>query len=186
MDMQPVDPRIVAKYVTQYMAQQENFMKYQLDSSDELKDLYNDLLGLEYIPEQNKFVKVPYKEQLISQKGANTILVFLRPRISKITSLSNLDDEDIRKRCHNYMDALTYMLVRHMDEYKVKSLQVVKNIIELCDDVFYVTMMKAYEAGERDTLRKQFTHVESDERVTRNESSGNKFFADPLRTIVRR
>lgn len=82
------------------------------------------------------------------------------------------------------MDDITYLLCRHKDEFDIKNFQMLNSIIELCDDMFYTTMMKAKNAGERDTLRKQFTKVESEEKV-QEYRQGNRFFTNPFNRIER-
>lgn len=152
------------KQLQRLQQMEENMIKFQLDSSDILEILRMDLLGLEY-NDDGEPVPSKFKVKKINMEGADTILSFLRPRITKIISLSNLDDDEIRKRCKAYIDDISFLLARHWEEFQIKSFQMMNSIIELCDDVFYTTMAKAFEAGERDTLRKQFTHVESQERV---------------------
>lgn len=178
---QQVDPRLIAKYIIAYQQQQDNFMKYQIDTEEDLKQLKRDLIGLEYNEEAEEYLPSPYKEALINDKGANAIITFLRLRISKVTSLSDLDDEEINKRCLYFVNSLTYFLVRHMGEYKVKSLQTVEAVKDLCDDVFFTTLKKARNAGERDSLRKQYTHIESSENVVSTQKKPeSSFFINPL------
>jgi hypothetical protein len=175
------DPRLVARYMLQYMKEDENLIKYQLESKKELDILKNDLLGLEYSKEHSKYVRSPNKDALLNEKGADTILTFLRMRISRVVSLSDLDDEEIYKRSLYFLNDLTFLLVRHMEEYDVKSLQIVQSILGLCDDVFFSTLKKARNAGERDSLRKNFSFVESSESVTQTQKKpGGGFFANPF------
>lgn len=177
------DPRVMAKYIAAYQNNENNFMKYQIDSSGELTMLRRSLLGLDYDEETGKWEKVDFKEQLLNEKGADFILTFMRLRLSKVTSLSDLDDEDIRSRCKWFAIDLTFSLVRHKDEYDVKSLQVLSSIIGLCDDLFFTTLKKARNAGERDSLRKQYLHQETTEHITQTQRKpDNRLFQNPLAT----
>lgn len=181
MENNAPDPRLVARYILEFQKNQDNFMRFQIDPTEEIEELKRDLLGLKYDEETGEYVADPNKEALLNEKGANTILTFLRMRISKVSSLSDLDDAEIDNRCLHFANDLTYLVVRHKNEYDVKSLQVVANIIGLCDDVFFTTLKKARNAGERDSLRKQYTHVESTESVTQmQKKAGNNIFVNPL------
>lgn len=184
------DPRL-AYWQQQQQLLQSNLIKFQLDATTELETLREDLLGLEYDEEGNIITDIFDKEgkvtvikktrqELINQDGANMILSFLRPRITKIVSLSNLDSEDIRNRCLAYIDDLTFLLNRHYKEFNIKSFQIMDNIIDLCDDLLFTTFMKSYKAGERDTLRKQFTMVESQEHIQDNRVQPKLPFSNPF------
>ena len=174
------DPRL-AYWQQQQQLLQSNLIKFQLDATTELETLREDLLGLEYDEEGNLIPKKERtRQELINQDGTNMILSFLRPRITKIVSLSNLDLDDIRKRCQAYIDDLTFLLNRHYHEFNIKSFQIMDNLIDLCDDLLFSTFMKSFEAGERDTLRKQFTMVESQEHITENRAAQKLPFSNPF------
>lgn len=162
-----IDPGIAQAIAQRYLNQAENLVKFQLDPNNELEILKMELLAVQ-VNENGDLVPIPGLTPLINQQGANVIMSFLRSRLGKVVSLSNLDDQDVSIRCRSFMDSLTFLLGRHYSEFSIPSYQVMDSIIELCDDVFFTTMMKAYNAGERDTLRKQFTHVESSERIVDN------------------
>lgn len=179
---QQIDPKLIAQYVTQYLSADDNFMKFQIDSTSEFEMLRNDLLGLEYNEEKEQYVKSPYKKQLINEVGLNAVFALLRNRISKITSLSDLDDDDITNITLAYADDLTFLLAKHKLEYEIKSYQIASSIIGLCDDLFFTTLKKARNAGERDSLRKNFSFVESSENVKQriDRPRNNGFFSNPL------
>jgi len=161
---QQPDPRLVAKYVISYLHGHQDLIKYQLDSSTELLNVRNSMLGLEWDEKAEKYIQV--HEPMINERGADAIMTFLVPRVTKIVSLSNVDAQDVQNRCHKYMDSTTYLLLRHMTEWEISNIQIMDNIIEMVDDLFFATMNKAKGAGERDTLRKQYTHVESSENIS--------------------
>ena len=161
-----VDPRIIAKYIMQYQAAEDNLVKFQLETKTELDNFKNELLGLEYNETDNKWLPSQYKDRLVNEKGAYAIIGLIRPDVSKIVSLSDFNDQEIDNMSLEDLNEFTYFLVRHKDEYGFKSLQTISVILGRLNKINYSTMKKAREAGERDTLRKQFTHVESEEKVT--------------------
>ena len=161
-----VDPRIIAKYIMQYQAQEDNLVKYQLETKSELENFKNELLGLEFDEEQNKWQPCEYKDKLVNSKGAHAIVGLIRPDVSKIVSLSDFGDDEINNMGLEDLNEFTYYLIRHKDDYEFKSLQTISVILGRVNKINYATMKKARGAGERDTLRKQFTHVESEEKST--------------------
>lgn len=177
------DARLLQDMAYKYRQQNADYIFYQLDASEVLDQLRMDLLGMEYIPDGYDQKAVQTKKPLINKEGADTILAFLRPRITKVMSLSNIEEEDIRKRCQFYMDTLTFMIVRHRTEFSIPSLQIVDNIIELCDDAFFSTMMKAIGGWEGDGIRKQQTVEERRETIVDSKPAPKLPFINPLETM---
>lgn len=160
-----LDPRYQA--YNQQLLQQQNgdFVRFQLDVTEELRALMMDLLGYEYDEKDEEYKPSNKKSPMINVKGANDIMTFLRPRVTRIFSLSNQDVEAIDKRCLRYANDLTFMLCRHKDEYDIKSFQVMDNIIDLCDDIFNATALKSLRGWEGDSIRKGHSTIESKETV---------------------
>lgn len=177
------DARLMQDMAYKYRQQSADYVFFQLDSTDVLEQLRMDLLGMEYEADGYDQKAIKTKKALINKEGADTVLAFLRPRITKVMSLSNLEEQDIRMRCQYYMDTLSFMIVRHKQEFDIPSLQIVDNIIELCDDVFFSTMMKAIGGWEGDGIRKQQTVVESRETITENKPTQKMPFINPLQSM---
>jgi hypothetical protein len=165
MTPEETESRILAMRQQQQQMQQQEFYKFQLDVTEELATLKWDLLGYEYDEKSDGYVISKDKMQMINTKGANAIVTFLRPRITRIISLSNQEEEQIFKRCLNYMNDLTFMLCRHKDDFEIESFAIMDNIIDLCDDVFNATALKSVDGWEGDSIRKGHTNVESKETI---------------------
>lgn len=176
-----IDPRIIAKYLMQLQAFEDNMVKYQIETKNELENFKNELLGYDYNSETRKWEQNQEKDKLVNSKGANAIIGLIKPDISKIVSLSDFDTEEIDRMGLEDLNEFSYFLVRHKDDYEFKSLQTISVILGRLNKINYSTMKKAKNAGERDTLRKQFTHVESEQKNTViQKQPANKLFGSVL------
>ncbi len=160
---------------------QQDFLRFQLDVKDELKFMLMDLLGFEFNTELDEWERNDGKDQQINVRGANAIMTFLRPRVTRIFSLSKTSGEDIDTRCLRYINDLTFMLCRHKHEYEIKSYQVMDNIIDLCDDIFFSTANKSLDGWEGDSIRKGHTHVETRETVINDQKERTVPFRIPFK-----
>lgn len=176
-----MDPRLIAKYIMQYQSQQDNLLRYQLEAKDVLRQLKYELLGYEE-DDNGDYYRDANKLQMINQKGANAIISFLSPQISRLISLSNISDDDIRVRCREFEKELMFMLARHHDEFEIPSFQVMTMIINTCGNIFFTTMKKAEKGGERDTLRKSYNIVESEEHIKQTVPKQPNAFRLPFST----
>lgn len=155
-----IDPALQNYYMNKGAYTDPSFIKFQLETDKEIEGLYYDLLG--YSPDVNgNYVKDPNKLNQINSKGANALLTYLRVRINKIFSLSNHDEEDIRKRCHIFCDGITYFIGKHYKDFEVMSFPAAHNIIDLFDDMYFATLVKSLDGWEGDSIRKGFTTQET-------------------------
>ena len=175
-----IDPRLIELYRQQRSANESNLIRFQLDNTGDLELLKMDLLGLKY-NEDGDMVEDAHKTPMLNQRGAETVLSFLRPRAGKIFSLSNHEDDDIDKRCLRYIDGLTFLLGRHQKEFDIQSYPIMDSIIDLCDDMFRATLLKSADGWEGDGIRKQHTTVESRETITENKPPQKMPFVNPFK-----
>lgn len=172
--MVDVDPRIFQKYM-EYREEESNIIRFQLETREQLEAFKYDLLGFEYNETEKRYMKSETRDALCNEKGANAIVGLLKPDVSKIVSLSNLGDEEIDRMGLEDLNEFTYYLVRHKDEYEFKSLQAISVILGRINKLNYSTMKKAREAGERDTIRKNYTISQSDSKVIQEQPKGSIF-----------
>jgi len=150
----------------------DSLVKYQLDMSTELEDLKFDLMGYRLDEKTNTYVTDDTKTPLMNPIGANAIYCFIRPRISKVISLSNQSEDIILKNCLRFVNDLCFILCRHMKEFDIKSYAVMDNVINLCDDIFQNTALKSVEGWERDGIRKQHQTSEVKETLIEKKPGG--------------
>ena len=172
------DPKIVAQYMLRYMKEDENLIKFQLDQKKELNDFKDTLLGVSYDKEGRPKI-INEDMAFVNEAGANTIVGIIKPDSSKIVSLSNFRFDIIDNMALEDLNEFTYFLVRHKQELGFRSLQTISMVLGRMNKMNYATMMKAKEGFEARGIRDQFTHVESDEKVTQLEKP-NRFFGGLL------
>lgn len=179
MDSQLIDPRVA--YSMQGGRQDESLIRFQLDASEELEILKANLLGLSWSEDKADYVSDSTKEPMINKKGANILISFLQPRVSKIFSLSNHEQQDIDARCLQFINDLTFLLGKHMREWEIKSFAVADNIIDLCDDIFRATALKSREGWEGNGIRQQHTVHEGREIITETRPENRMPFQFPFK-----
>ena len=161
-----VDEKLIAKYILQYQKEEENLIRYQLDTQKDIEKFKNDLLGLSWDKKEGKYVRDMNKMQTCNEKGANAITTFLNVHINRIVSLSNYEDDDeIMKESFYDIKAFAYFLAFHKAEFDFDSYSSISITLSTIDKIITATMKKAWQAGERDSLRKTFVHNESTETV---------------------
>lgn len=161
-----VDEKLIARYIMQYQKDDENLVRYQLDTNKDIEKFKYDLLGFKFDKSQGKWVKDDKKMAICNEKGANAIASFLDMHINRIVSLSDFqDDEEIMKTSFYDIKSFVYFLVFHMEEFEFVSYPAISMVLSTIDKINVSTMKKAREAGERDSLRKTFVHNESTETV---------------------
>lgn len=153
----------------QMIMQQQDFLRFQLDATQQLQEMMMDLMGYTYNEDKDEYFKDPSKETMINLRGTNAVMTFVRPRITKIFSLSNHSDEEISKECEAFATDIMFLMCRHMQEYQVISYPVMNLVIDTCDDLFKATMQKSRLGWEGDSIRKGHQTVESRETVINQE-----------------
>lgn len=157
-----VDEQLIARYILQYQKEDENLIRYQLDTQKDLEKFKNDLLGFSYDRTTQKYVKDDTKMAICNQKGANAIVSFLNMHINRIVSLSDFaDDETIMKISFYDIKSFIFFLVTHKEDFEFVSYPAISMVLSTIDKINVSTMNKAREAGERDSLRKTYVHSEN-------------------------
>ena len=169
----PPDVQAMAISYIRQQKDKEDLMRYQLDSKQIISDMLLEWQGLT-LTEKGEAVQDDNKIRLINYKGAAQILSFVYPRLTKIVTLSNLDEETIKKMTVDFMDNITFLLAKHHIEFEVVSYQAMDSIIDTCGDLYYASLMKAKGAGERDTLRKTYNLTEDSTHRDANMQPQNK------------
>lgn len=179
MGNETVDEKLIARYILQYQKEDENLVKYQLDTQKDIEKFKNDLLGFTFNPQSRKYEKDPNKLAICNEKGANAIASFLNMHINRIVSLSDYEDDDeINKISFADIKSFIFFLAMHKDDFEFASYPSISLTLDTIDKINVSTMKKARGAGERDSLRKTFVHNESNETVNAQPASGNRLFGN--------
>lgn len=139
--MEDIDPGIYEQYGNRQ--NYDNMVIYQLREDDMLHNIFLDITGQtenkDGIPELDN-TKTP----LINVQGATTLMMSLRSAVSKVTSMSNLDDMDIRRLGMEFEEALHYSLCRHgFTDWEMKSYQAMDQIRTMFAELHFTTLNKA-------------------------------------------
>lgn len=172
-----IDSKVLQMMQQRLSAMQDNLVKFQLDAAPELEEFKRSLLGYE-INEDGDWQQM--RAPVMNSDIINHLFTFLSPQISKIATLSNIDDDSIRQRSLDFMNAVSFFLFKQMFEHNIIDFNGCNMIIETCDNLFNFTANKAHEGWEGDSIRKQFTHVESQERITEQRPQNKLPFPIPF------
>lgn len=167
-----VDPNVLQAHLAAQQKNDPSFLRFTLDPEAELEAMKYDLIGYTE-NDDGKFIKDPKKIQQINEEGANAIMTYIRPRITKIFSLSNFDDEDVNSRCLVFVNGLTYYMCRHREDFEIMSWPTVNNIIDLFDDLYFATVSKAVLGWEGDGIRKTHSTYETKNVSVNNNQKNN-------------
>ena len=186
----PTDPMALAYYQNLQRQQQDkdDLIRYQLDAETILENMSLDWQGLEEDARGN-FIPSPDKLRIINPLGAKSIISFLKPLITRVISLSQFEEGLINRMTETFANNLTSFLCRRYEEFDLKvkdsnmiDQESVKMIVFDCSSLFYSTLMKAMGGGERDTIRKNYTHYENREI---NVPQKKPFFKNPLEGFIK-
>lgn len=154
MESDLIDPRLEQERQRALMAQNADSIRFQIDVKEELEYLYYDLQGFSYDEAKQEYVRDIKNMQKINTLGANAIMTFLRPRITRIFSLSQHAGMEVDIICKTFAKDLLFMLCRHKEEFEIPSYQIMDNMVDLCDDLFRATLLKSLGGWEGDSIRK--------------------------------
>lgn len=174
-----IDPRLYQAMLQQQMRQQDA-LRFQLDPADELHEFKTNLLGQDYNEETGRYEPSPHKKPLINSKGGNMVITFATPRLSKLSSLSNMDEDDIKNRALRFEEDMEWALCRHQHEFNIPSFPVQSLISGTVGDLNFSTSMRSIGGWEGDGIRKQQTIVESKETITENKPK-QPLYINPFR-----
>lgn len=161
-----LDAQTVAKYILQYQKEDENLIRYQLDTQKDIEKFKYDLLGFSFNKATGKWEKDPNKLAICNEQGANAIMSYLNMHINRIVSLSDYqDDDEINKNSFYDIKSFLYFLVFNKDKFGFMDYPSISITLTTIDKINVATMKKARVAGERDSLRKTFVHNESTETL---------------------
>ena len=180
MGSETVDEKLIARYILQYQKEDENLVRYQLDTQKDIEKFKNDLLGFTFNPQTRKYERDYNKMAICNEKGANAIASFLNMHINRIVSLSDFEDDDeIMRISFDDIKKMIFFLSMHKDDFEFASYPSISLTLNTIDKINVSTMKKARGAGERDSLRKSFVHSESTETVNQNQpKQGGKLFGN--------
>lgn len=131
----------------------QDLLRYQLETADVVYRYFLDLAGLKEDPQTGKIVEDETKRPIMNEQGANAVKKSLMPVVSRIVSLSNFDEDQVRMNTKKLAESLTEMLLRKREEYGIQYREDIKLIVVEYINLVMATQFKAYQAGEARSLR---------------------------------
>jgi len=132
-------------------------VKWQLESNDLIQELYNWLLGIQYVQDKDgEWVAQQVGKRYCNEKGASAIISIISPYMYKAFILSNFSEDKInsimQKFCINFVQYLAY----YKEEFEIEEgdLPMIKSIIEdtIESNLWRAWKMKTFE-GQQATYR---------------------------------
>lgn len=126
----------------------ESILKYQLDTEDFLEDIENKLLGKRrvYDPKTNSIVVIDDKdtEALINMRGWSRVKAHLEAGVDRVFSLTDLEDDQVRKFTIDIGRNLIDMLYLHWEDYGIKSVTDASEIVRIVTMAIYANLRKSH------------------------------------------
>jgi hypothetical protein len=167
MENNQVDMKAIARYVYDMQRKEDNLIKYQLNTNEDLDQFKHDLLGESYDEETGEWVIDDTKMRMCNEKGANAITAHLRLHISRHVSLSNYPITDNIEMTSFYdIKSFLYFLVDNKNAFEFPSYTTISLVLSTIDKLNYSTLLKAVKGWQGDSLNKQYVHQETEERIT--------------------
>ncbi len=149
-----------------YQEQKSELIKWQLDPQDIISEIELNLKGLAYEEVMIEGNAEPVMRlvkkyaPLMNQDGVNGILSTSRSFFTKLFILSNFKTEEINRMTIIYGHALIDLLSLKYKKYEIDEAQLSMIVIMLVN-IFYSSLMRAKDGGERDFLKMTEKHVET-------------------------
>ncbi len=126
----------------------EGALRFQLEIEQELNTLKHNLSGevLEIVDGTAMWVKPPNVLPMINEAGVNSLLSTLRPLLSKIITLSNLDEKQIESMVSVYGKNIIATLQQNWKVYDIKDDTAASLILHTLVDTYYANLCKAQNA----------------------------------------
>jgi hypothetical protein len=165
--------KAIAQYSQQQQAEKEDLIRYQLEPKEILTEMM--WLWQGFKEGEEGYLKDPNMIPLINSKGANALYSWIYPILSKLTTLSNMDEDTVKQNTVRFMDTLSFFLIKNKEAFAIINNQAVDSMIEVCGDLYYAAGMKSYNAGERDSIRKQYILSDSRQVLTEKPNEEKSF-----------
>ena len=161
-----------------YQRQDTETIKFRLDVDELLSQIEHDLMGEHWVTEQmtgktvvdGNTVEIPLVDSktgvpIMTQRwkkvgvakcndyGAKAISSTIRLLIGKNTSLSDLNEEEIKMICRNILHTLNNLIEDRHDDYGIDAKDI-ETIIMTIGELLFISLKRAEEGRERDSISK--------------------------------
>jgi hypothetical protein len=140
----------------------------QIDPSKVVEELYHNLSGEVYDYKNKAWIKGA--NYYLNERGVNIITTRVRAIVNQNTTMSNLDEETIRKIMVSIGDELAILLFLKYEEFEVDKAKLT-SIVSMVQEMIYCSLMRAWLEGERDMFKDTIRSAEQSV-VRMNEESG--------------
>jgi len=137
------------------VANEGNFMKWQITPSDVLIEIAYNLRGFAFDEGKEQWIKL-FDPQM-SERGIQAILSRLKFYVNKNWVLTSISDEDIRKLTMAFADSLIVLFKNNWEEFGIEKTKLTSITTDIVSLVF-ATLQRAKEG-------KTLQHLETIERV---------------------
>jgi len=154
-------PEMAQALLLQQRRRQESLVMYQLSSEDILAEIERYLKSMEYDPEQDKLVKMKIAivdakgnatqvdmPPIANEVGVNAIMRELKPRVHRIMTLTNFDDEKINDILWEVNQVIIDMLENKHTEFDIDPVYL-PNVVNMVDHLLEGQLYRALNEGER-------------------------------------
>ncbi len=128
-----------------------DLIKWQLSNEDTIDQLENDIRGIIWDPMLKKYICV--RDPLMNDRGISAVISLLKPITSKTVILSNLPEQQIFTMSKHFSFRLTKLLAKRHCEFGIDK-HMLTPIADMLEDVYFATLMRAKDGGEREFLSK--------------------------------
>lgn len=132
-------------------------MKIEIDNV--LDELELQLRGLAYDKKNKKFIMV-VDRPMMNKEGVAHFMSTAKLFFSKVTLLSNLDEEMIKKFCTNFENNITYLIFAKYESYDI-DLDYGDTIVDLFGNTYACTLYRALNGFEQKNLSPNIRTVET-------------------------
>ncbi len=153
-EQQPQQGSVMEREIMSAQQDQINseLFRLKLVTEETLKDIENNLRGVDWDAQRNKWHKV--REPLMNDKGINAIMTnIVKPTVCKEIMLSHLEKQYIDNMAVQFEDNLADLMFANFDEFELKSKQNMNNITDWVGNMVYCALRRALKGGERTSLR---------------------------------
>ncbi len=148
-DTQPMATPVYAGHAT------EGSLRYQIDNDDIIREVEHSLKAeiLTFKDGSAVWYRPANVKPLINDAGVNNILVVLRSHLSKVFSLSDLDERTIQHMTLSIGRDFIEDLRDNWEIYEIKDSPSASHITRLITNTVYATLRKGYNARYLNFLR---------------------------------
>jgi len=126
-----------------------------------IEEIYQRLIGNRFNPTQNKWVPDPALKQIaLTETGASAITNLMFPASTRNVSISNLKDEEIKKRLYSLTATVLKMMLDNWKQYGIES----TSQIYFVKEIVYTNTLVSLKQPENEGIRRLLNSTISENR----------------------